>query len=209
MNTMKMIFAFEGHNGVGKSSIAKEVAKKINAKYLYGVDQDVLKRDLKETFIKDAYWYASALFFLSGNMETKRKIENVYKEDVFVIDRSYWSTLAVHWDRDKDDVEAVKSIIKNGEKFLPIPNIIFILTADYNTCKERIDKKTDKVGKDLDSVVDEKYYTKEKNFYKWLATNNTNSEFVTIDTTNLSEKEVVDICIKNIKSYMEGIDKND
>ena len=88
-------------------------------------------------------------------------------------------------------------------------NIIFILTADYNTCKERIDKKTDKLGKDLDSVVDEKYYTKEKNFYKWLATNNTNSEFVTIDTTNLSEKEVVDICIKNIKSYMEGIDKND
>jgi cytidylate kinase len=32
---MNKIFAFEGHNGVGKSSVAKQVAINIKAKYLY------------------------------------------------------------------------------------------------------------------------------------------------------------------------------
>ena len=147
---MNKIFAFEGHNGVGKSSVAKQVAINIKAKYLYGVDEEILISGLKEKFIKKASWYSSALFFLSGSMETKRKIDNEYKENVFILDRSFWSTLAVNWDRNESDKKQLESIVNYGKQFLPIPNIIFILTADYEECNKRINMKKNSSEKDLD-----------------------------------------------------------
>ena len=64
--------AFEGHNGVGKTTIAKALSKRLNAKYMYGVDEEVLKNGLKEKFIKDAYWLASALYWSYVNiLDTK------------------------------------------------------------------------------------------------------------------------------------------
>lgn len=201
---MNKIFAFEGHNGVGKSSVAKKVSINIKAKYLYGVDEDTLVLDLKEKFIKKASWYSSALFFLAGSMETKRKIDNEYKESIFILDRTFWSTLAVHWDRNEMDKKQLEYIIDYGKEFLPIPNIIFILTADYNECNKRINMKKDGIEKDLDSVVDKEYYIKEKKFYNWLLKNNVDdTKIIKIDTTTKNEDEVVSICTDYIEKYIE------
>ena len=201
---MKKIFAFEGHNGVGKSSVAKQVAINVKAKYLYGVDEEVLISGLKEKFIKKASWYSSALFFLSGSMETKRKIDNEYKENTFILDRSFWSTLAVHWDRSESDRKQLKSIVDYGKQFLPIPSIIFILTADYEECNKRINMKKNCIEKDLDSVVNEEYYLKEKVFYNWLLENNSeDTKIIKIDTTDKSEEEVINICTDYIKKYIK------
>lgn len=193
---MKEVIAFEGHNGVGKSTIAKEFSKRINAKYLYGVDEDSLENGLKEKFIKKASWYASALHFFAGCMETKRKIKNEYLEERFVLDRSYWSTLAVNWDKDKNSISKLIQVIVDGKEFLPVPDIIIILTADYLECMNRIKRKKNVLEKDLDSVVDENYYNKEKNFYDWLCKNKDNrTEVIKIDTNNKSIDEVVNECI--------------
>lgn len=201
---MNKIFAFEGHNGVGKSSVAKQVAINIKAKYLYGVDEEILISGLKEKFIKKASWYSSALFFLSGSMETKRKIDSEYKENIFILDRSFWSTLAVHWDRNESDKEQLKSIINYGKQFLPIPNIIFILTADYEECNKRINMKKNCAEKDLDSVVDKAYYLKEKYFYNWLfEKNNEDTKIIQIDTTTKREEDVINICTDYIRKYIK------
>lgn len=193
---MKKVIAFEGHNGVGKSTIAKEFSKRINAKYLYGVDEDSLENGLKEKFIKKASWYASALHFFAGCMETKRKISNEYVEAEFVLDRSYWSTLAVNWDKDENSISKLLQVIEDGKEFLPVPDIIIILTADYLECMNRIKRKKNLLEKDLDSVVDENYYTKEKNFYDWLCKNKDNrTKVIKIDTNNKSIDEVVNECI--------------
>lgn len=201
---MNKIFAFEGHNGVGKSSVARQVAANIKAKYLYGVDEDTLIAGLKEKFIQKSSWYSSALFFLAGSMETKRRIENEYKENIFILDRSFWSTLAVHWDRSESDKKQLESIVDYGKQFLPIPNIIFILTADYEECKKRINMKKDCIEKDLDSVVDEKYYLKEKYFYNWLLENNSEeTKIIKIDTTTKSEDEIINICTDYIEKYIK------
>ena len=201
---MNKIFAFEGHNGVGKSSVAKQVAINIKAKYLYGVDEEILISGLKEKFIKKASWYSSALFFLSGSMETKRKIDNEYKENVFILDRSFWSTLAVHWDRSESDKKQLESIVNYGKQFLPIPNIIFILTADYEECSKRINMKKNYSEKDLDSVVDKAYYLKEKYFYNWLLKkNNEDTKIIQIDTTTKSEEDVINICTYYIEKYIK------
>lgn len=201
---MNKIFAFEGNNGVGKSSVAKQVAINIKAKYLYGVDEEILISGLKEKFIKKASWYSSALFFLSGSMETKRKIDSEYKENIFILDRSFWSTLAVHWDRNESDKEQLKSIINYGKQFLPIPNIIFILTADYEECNKRINMKKNCAEKDLDSVVDKAYYLKEKYFYNWLfEKNNEDTKIIQIDTTTKREEDVINICTDYIRKYIK------
>lgn len=201
---MNKIFAFEGHNGVGKSSVAKHVAINIKARYLYGVDEDTLILGLKEKFIKKASWYSSALFFLAGSMETKRKIDNEFKENIFILDRSFWSTLAVHWDRSESDKKQLESIVDYGKQFLPIPNIIFILTADYEECNRRINMKKNCIEKDLDSVVDEEYYLKEKKFYNWLEENNKEyTKIIKIDTTTKSEQEVISICTDYVEKYIK------
>lgn len=195
-----MIIAFEGHNGVGKSTVAKLVASKINAKYMYGVDRDSLENGLKEKFIMNAYWYSSALHFLAGCMETKRKIENEYKEDLFVLDRSFWSTLAVQWNRKEEDKKRILNIIRDGAEFLPIPNYIFILTAEYETCNNRILSKNNNNEIALDSVVNEEYYNKEINFYNWLKNNkHITSSIITVYTDNKSINEIVDECLKYLK----------
>lgn len=193
---MKRIIAFEGHNGVGKSTVALEFSKRINARYLYGVDQDSLNNGLKEKFIKKASWYASALHFFAGCMEIKRKINEEYLEEKFVLDRSYWSTLAVNWEKGKSNIDMLLQIIKDGKEFLPIPDIIIILTADYSECMSRIKGKNSQLEKDLDSVVDEKYYNKEQNFYYWLCGNkDKKTEVIKIDTNNKSIDEIVIICM--------------
>lgn len=200
---MKMIFAFEGHNGVGKTTIAKQVSKKLNAKYLYGVDEEVLIGGLKEKFIKDANWYSSALFFLAGSMETQRKIKEIYKDNIFILDRSFWSTLAVCWDKSEEDINKIINIIEDGKKYLPIPNIIFILTAEYEECNRRINMKKNYIDKSLDAIVDKNYYIKERKFYKWLEERDDMfTKTICIDVTDKSKQEIIDICLEHIKKYI-------
>lgn len=194
-----MIIAFEGHNGVGKSTVAKNFSNITKGKFLYGVDEESLENGLKEKFIMDAKWYPSALHFIAGTMETKRKIDEIYKKKLIVLDRSYWSTLAVIWDKPFKDRNKILNIFYAGEEFLPIPDILFILTASYEKCNERIANKK-AFDKKLDSVVDRKYYDKEMSFYNWLLLNkHEKTEICKIDTTELREEEVLNICMKKYK----------
>ena len=194
-----MIVAFEGHNGVGKSSVAKKFSNIVGGKLLYGVDKDSLENGLKEKFIMHAKWYPSALHFIAGSMETKRKIDEFYKDEIVVLDRSYWSTLAVIWDKPFKDITKVLSIFYMGEDFLPIPDILFILTASYEKCNQRINNKK-ALDKRLDSVVDRKYYEKEQSFYNWLSLNkHEKTKAYSIDTSNLKKDEVLNICIEKYK----------
>ncbi|MPQ42507.1 deoxynucleoside kinase [Clostridium tarantellae] len=206
---VKKIIAFEGHNGVGKSTIGNEFAKKIRARFIYGVDEDSLTNGLKEKFIMKAKWYPSALHFIAGTMETKRKLDEVSTEEVVVLDRSYWSTLAVIWDRNEKDKNKILNIFSDGRKFLPVPDIIFILKASYETCNERINSKNTK-DKNLDKVVNKKYYDKEKNFYNWLIQNkDEKTTIISIDTDNMSKEDVYNACLKEYKKTIREEIKNE
>lgn len=200
-----MIIAFEGHNGVGKTTIAKNISYTLGYEYLYSVDKNILENGLKERFIKDASWYASALFFLAGSMETKRNIIENYNNKNVVLDRSFWSTLAVHWDRGDSELRVIKDIIKDAKNYLPIPDVIFLLNADYTSCNDRINSKTDILNKHLDDVVDRDYFQKELNFYDWLRKNNTDSIIIDIDTNNLSIDEITNLCLNHIDKLGERV----
>ncbi|OON96923.1 MAG: hypothetical protein ATN36_04645 [Epulopiscium sp. Nele67-Bin005] len=194
---MNRIIAFEGHNGVGKSHVVKNFSRKINGEYYYGIEDSLLQDDLKTTFIKDTYWYASALYFFAGSMHRNYTLQETLKNTDVVLDRSFWSTLAVHWDKGADNITQLLSIVQHGQNFFPIPNIIFILTAPYDECKKRIATKQNLEEKLLDELVDEQYFQKEVEFYNWLTHNNTfNSKIITIDTMDKSPTEVVEQCYK-------------
>lgn len=197
----KFIIAFEGHNGVGKSTIINKLNKimkenNLNSEEFYGVDKDSLNNGLKEKFIMYAEWYPSALHFLAGSMELKRKLQEI-KIDISLIDRSFWSTLAVHWDRGEKEREKILSIIRDGKEFLPIPNIIFLLEASYETCATRIGFKKEDIDKKNDSIVDRDYYRKEIEFYGWLKDNiYYDTVLKSINTENKSAEEIAYECFK-------------
>jgi len=175
---------------------------------MYGVDEEVLKNGLKEKFIKDAYWLASALYFIAGTMETKRKMEE-NKEDIYILDRSFWSTLAVHWDRSIEDRNIIVEILKYGKRYLPIPNIIFLLSASDKTCEERINQKENIKEKELDEVVDDFYFNKEVNFYKWLKNNSfEETKLINIETENKNINEITENCIEELKKYINLKEKS-
>lgn len=195
---MGLIIAFEGHNGVGKTSVARELSNRLEANYFYGVDSDSLQNGLKDKFIKEAYWFASAIHFLAGSMETKRKINKTNDKNINILDRSFWSTLAVHWDR--KDREKIIKVINLGKEFLPIPNLIFLLNASYDQCNNRIESKKNLKEKELDNIVDKNYFNKELDFYQWLLNNkDEQTEIISIDTNKKNIEEITDICEKYIR----------
>ena len=198
---MKKFIAFEGHNGVGKSTIAQKLAKRINGKYIYGVDTDSLEKGLKEKFIKDAFWYASALHFLAGCMECKRKIEQDNFNNIYIVDRSFWSTVAAHGDKKPEDREMLIKIINYKKEFFIVPNIIFLLGASYDECNIRINSKKNIEERKLDSLVNLEYYNLETNFYDWLINNKDNkTKIIFIDTNAKNIDEILDICVCELKN---------
>lgn len=169
---------------------------------MYGVDEEVLQNGLKEKFIKNAYWIASALYFIAGTMETKRKMEED-KDSIYILDRSFWSTLAVHWDRSIEDRSIIIQILKYSKSYLPIPNIIFLLSASDKTCKKRINQKENIKEKELDEVVDESYFNKEISFYEWLKNNCfEETKLINIETENKNINEITETCITELKKHI-------
>ena len=86
---------------------------------------------------------------------------------------------------------------------MPIPNIIFLLSASDKTCEERINQKENIKEKELDEVVDDFYFNKEVNFYKWLKNNSfEETKLINIETENKNINEITKNCITELKKYI-------
>ncbi|PRX23228.1 thymidylate kinase [Orenia metallireducens] len=181
------LIAVEGPNGVGKSTLCKRISKKFNAKYCFSTPDKWMEYDIKKRMIFDASWLSSALYFFSGTMEIKRELDNELScNDLVIMDRSFWSTLAVNWIADFERIDFLLSIVSKGSEFLPIPDIIIILDADYEVCEARINSKTD-IGKNLDQVSKESFF-KEKTYYDWLEKEL--DDVIRLDTSKSNQDEV-------------------
>jgi pyruvate kinase/thymidylate kinase len=163
------VVAIEGPNGAGKSLMCAMLHERMALPGLRGVPAGWEDSALKRRMIRDADWLASAMYFLSGVIETSRQVVEE-RDKLQVMDRSLWSTLAAHYAHDPARLERLLSLVELAADRLKVPNLTIVLEASPETCRRRIAGKAE-YERELDAAsgADEDSGRREREFYRWLA----------------------------------------
>ena len=133
---------------------------------------------LKLHMIRDADWLAAAMYFLSGVIESSRQAA-LSDAKLQVMDRSLWSTLAVHYAHDPARMETLLPLFELAADRLAVPDLTIVLEADAATCRQRIARKSAAEQEfDAASPSDEAFHLREREFYHWLSDQGLNVVFL-------------------------------
>ncbi len=163
------LVAVEGPNGAGKTRLCSLLGQALGAATLRGVPAAWEDSSLKLRMIRDADWLASALYFLSGVIESSRQAA-LSDVKLQVMDRSLWSTLAVHYAHEPARLETLLPLLELAADRLAVPDLTIVLEADAETCRQRIVRKSG-AEQELDaaSPSDEAFRLREREFYHALS----------------------------------------
>ena len=105
------------------------------------------------------------------------------------MDRSLWSTLAVHYAHDPARLETLLPLFELAADRLAVPDLTIVLEADAETCRQRIARKSG-AEQELDaaSPTDEAFRLREREFYHWLSDQGLNVVF--LDATEGTPEDV-------------------
>jgi pyruvate kinase/thymidylate kinase len=163
------LVAIEGPNGAGKTRLCALLGQALACPTLRGVPAAWEDSSLKLQAIRDIDWLASAMYFLSGVIEASRQAA-LSDVTLQVMDRSLWSTLAVHYAHDPVRLDVLLPLFKLAADRLAVPDLTIVLEADAETCRQRIARKSDAEQKlDAASPLDEAFRRRERDFYHRLA----------------------------------------
>jgi thymidylate kinase len=130
--------------------------------------------------IRDAEWFASAMFFLSGCFEQMRVLRS-RQDRVIVLDRSLWSTLAVHAAESAERLEMLVAMLRAVALQIRVPHLTLVLEASLTTCQSRIGKKTG-TARALDELTaNAAFHAREREFYHWLSRERSEVRFLVVD----------------------------
>jgi thymidylate kinase len=181
------IVAIEGPNGAGKTTLCKKLAQELRVPHCLGTDEAWFAEPLKVRMIRDADWFASAMFFLSGCFEQSRILRQ-RGDSLVVQDRSLWSTLAVHAAEKPERLQALIAMLEPVAREVQVPQLTLVLEASFDTCQARIAHKSG-TARALDQLTaTAAFHAREQAFYHWLADQGVTVLF--LDTNNLGEDEV-------------------
>jgi len=182
------VVALEGPNGVGKSTLGQGLAEGLGVPVKLGTDDAWFSEPFKVRMIRDADWYSSAMFFLSGCFEQMRLLRS-YRDRVVVLDRCLWSTLAVHAAERVERLEAVIAMLRPVSTEIQVPDLTIVLDASFATCQARIANKTG-IARVLDDLTGTAvFHAREREFYRWLSNRARGIRF--LDADGASPAEVV------------------
>ena len=196
------LIAIEGGNGVGKSTLIERIkAKHPNWMIRRGVPDAWMEPEMKMRMIRDADWMASAFYFFSGSMELTRELKPLFQQQIspatVCLDRSLWSTLAVHVGLDPSRLAELMPMLELMRGHVCVPNKTVVLTASPETLRRRISEKdpSERVFDDLTQNHD--YWEQESAFYHWLREavaeiGLPQFQIEIVNTDELSSDEVVD-----------------
>ena len=192
------VVALEGPNGVGKTYLCDFLSQRLSLPYLRGIPSPWEHAEMKLRLIRDADWFASAMYFLSGVIESSQEICR-NNAPVTLMDRSVWSTLAVHYAYDPKRMELLMPLLRLTSGRIKIPDLTIVLEASPAVCRERIAKKTG-IDHECDAASpdDDAFHAREREFYRRLAQNW--PKVVFINTEKLTVEEV---CVQVEKTIQE------
>jgi thymidylate kinase len=197
-----MIVAIEGPNGAGKTTLSWALSRKLGMPWALGTDETWFAEPLKVRMIRDADWWASGMFFLSGCFEQMRLLRK-RSDRVIIMDRCLWSTLAVQAAENTQRLDALIEMTRPVAQHIRIPQITLVLEASFSTCQERISNKTG-TARALDQLTaNAQFHAREREFYKWLARQTPTVCF--LDTDHSNADEVVAKALAALKPKLAGI----
>jgi thymidylate kinase len=133
-----------------------------------GTDAPWFAEPLKTRMIAEADWFASAMFFLSGCFEQMRLLRNS-AAPLVIMDRSLWSTLAVHAAESPERLEALLAMLRPVAGQVRVPSLTLVLEASLAACQSRIAQKSG-AARALDALTaTAAFHAREEEFYHWLA----------------------------------------
>jgi thymidylate kinase len=175
-----VVFALEGPNGVGKTTLCRLLSQRLGVTQCLGTDEAWMGQQFKTRMIRDADWYASAMFFMSGCFEQMR-MAGLRSDSVLIMDRSLWSSLAVHCATDVHRLEALLAMVRPIAAEVRIPHLTIVLEASFETCQTRIAHK-DPEARHLDQLTaQELFHAREREFYRWVSRQVSNFTFLNAD----------------------------
>jgi thymidylate kinase len=162
------VVALEGPNGAGKSALCRSLSRALEAPGCLGTDAPWFAEPLKTRMIREADWFASAMFFLSGCFEQMRLLRNS-AAPLIVMDRSLWSTLAVHATESPQRLDGLLTMLGPVAGQLRLPSLTIVLEASFAVCQSRIAQKN-RAARALDELTaTAAFHAREQDFYHWLA----------------------------------------
>ncbi|SPE51655.1 hypothetical protein SBV1_140009 [Verrucomicrobia bacterium] len=174
------VIAVEGPNGAGKTTLCRALAETLRAPYCLGTDAAWFSPALKTRMIREAEWFASAMFFFSGCFEQMRVLRN-RSEPLMIMDRSLWSTLAVHGAEKAERLEVVLAMLRPIAAEIQVPDFTVVLDASFASCQARIAKK-EGLDRALDQLTaTEGFHAREQEFYRWLGRERPELAFLGVD----------------------------
>ena len=192
-----IVVAIEGPNGAGKTTLTKALSRRLKAARCLGTDEAWFAEPFKTRMIRDADWFASAMFFLSGCFEQMRVLQQ-QDDPLVIMDRCLWSTLAVHGAEELPRLRALLAMLRPIAGEITVPHLTLVLEASFATCRARIAKKKSPSARALDGLTaDPEFHARERDFYRWLGAQAPGVIFLRVDNAN--EKEVADKAVALIK----------
>jgi thymidylate kinase len=180
------VVAIEGPNGAGKTCLCSMLSERLGLPCLRGVPSGWEDSPLKLRMIRDADWLASAMYFLSGVIESSRYAAQA-DEKLKVMDRSLWSTLAVHYAHDPARLERLLPLVELAADRLKVPDLTIVLELSPETCRQRIARKSEE-EKEMDAVgADDGFGRREREFYHWLADQGPKVVFLDVESNDLED----------------------
>jgi thymidylate kinase len=162
------VVALEGANGAGKTTLAPLLARALAAPTCLGTDEAWFSDSFKTRMIRDAAWFASAMFFLSGCFEQMRLLGG-RSDPLVMMDRSLWSTLAVHGAESPERLAALLVMLRPVANQIHVPDLTLVLEASFQTCQSRIARKSGAARLLDDLTATAAFHAREQEFYRWLA----------------------------------------
>jgi thymidylate kinase len=180
------VVALEGPNAVGKTWLCHVLSSRLGVPSCLGTDIAWSSEPFKTRMIRDADWQASALFFLSGCLEQMRLLRQ-QTEPLILMDRSFWSTLAVHAATNPSRLHTLVTMLRPIADCIEIPALTMVLDASFATCQTRMAKKTG-IARALDELTaNEMFHAREREFYRWLGRRAPGIVFLNVDSITADE----------------------
>ena len=183
------VVALEGANGAGKTTLCGLLSRSIAVPACLGTDEAWFSDSFKTRMIRDAEWFASAMFFLSGCFEQMRVLRG-RPNPLIIMDRSLWSTLAVHGTESPERLEALLAMLRPVAAQIQVPDLTLVLEAGFETCQSRIACKSGAARLLDELTADPAFHEREQEFYRWLARQR--SEVLFLDANQVGPKTIAE-----------------